>query len=62
MPDEDTETRELRIDQRERSAGEREAAKEAALPDEERQHRRRADKAAYLAEKLAERERAERED
>ena len=58
---EDTSTRELRRDQGERKAAERDAAAEAPLPDEERQHRRRADKAAYLEQKLAERERAERD-
>ncbi len=60
MDDPDPKTKALRIEQRERTANEREAAEEADLPDEEDQHRRRADKAAYLAEKLAERERAER--
>jgi hypothetical protein len=57
---EDTSRRELRQDQRARKEEEREATESAELPDDERQHRRRADKAAYLEEKLAERERSER--
>ena len=57
----DPKTGEMRVEQRDRAAIEREAEKAAELPDEEDQHRRRADKAAYLAEKLTERERAERE-
>ena len=58
---EDTSSRKLRRDQRARKEDEQEATEEAELPDDERQHRRRADKAAYLEEKLAERERSERE-
>lgn len=62
MPDpDDTSTHELKIDQRQRKQGEREAEKDSITPDEADQHRRRADKAAYLEEKLAERERSERE-
>ncbi len=61
MADPDPKTGEMRVEQRERATNERDAAETAELPDEEEQHRRRADKAAYLAEKLAERERAERE-
>jgi hypothetical protein len=57
----DTSTRELRVDQRERKTSERERAADSITPDEEDQHRRRADKAAYLERKLAERERSERE-
>ena len=62
MGDPDPKTGEMRVEQTKRTTEEREAAKEADLPDDEHQHRRRADKAAYLEEKLAERERAERED
>ena len=58
---EDTSTRELKIEQRQRKQGEREAEKDSITSDESDQHRRRADKAAYLEEKLAEREQAERE-
>ena len=61
MAEPDPKTGEMRVEQRDRAANEREAEETAELPDEEHQHRRRADKAAYLAEKLAERERAERE-
>jgi hypothetical protein len=57
----DTSTHELRRDQAERKDDERERVAESVTPDEEDQHRRRADKAAYLERKLAERERAERD-
>jgi hypothetical protein len=53
------ETKELRIEQSERERSERKAAEEADLPTEERAHLRRADKHAYLDEKLAEREKSE---
>ncbi len=55
------ETGKLRVRQGEREREERTAERDAVLPDETDQHRRRADKAAYLKEKLAERERSERE-
>jgi len=61
MDDESTDTRELRIKQGNRKTEERKLESGAAVPDEEDQHRRRGDKAAYLEEKLAERERSERE-
>ena len=54
-------TGELRRVQRERETTERELAADADDPAETRQHRRRADKASYLDEKLAERERSERD-
>ncbi len=54
-------TGELRQAQRDRETTERELAVEADELGERRQHRRRADKASYLQEKLAERERSERE-
>jgi hypothetical protein len=57
----DTSTQELRREQAERRAEERERVPDSVTPDEEDQHRRRADKAAYLERKLAERERAERD-
>jgi len=57
--DEDPTTQELRIAQVRREAHERERA---GRPEEEpEQHDRRADKAAYLREKLEERAAAERE-
>ncbi len=54
-------TGEMRAHQADRAETERELADDSLTPDEERQHQRRADKAAYLAEKLAERERSERD-
>ena len=59
MPD--PETRELQIEQVQRELRERKQAEEADLPTEERTHERRADKHAYLREKLAERARSEDE-
>jgi hypothetical protein len=65
MPDrEDSDepsTEELRRKKVEEATGEHEAIPGSATPDEAHQHSRRADKAAYLARKLAERERSERE-
>ena len=62
MPaNEEQDTSELRQTQEHKITEERELAEESAEPAEERQHERRAAKAAYLEEKLAERERAERE-
>ncbi len=58
---EDPETRELRIEQAERERGEREHAQDADLPTEEHAAVRRADKHAYLREKLEERARSEEE-
>jgi len=58
---EEPSTRELRIQQAERTTDEHEAIPDSATPDEAHQHSRRADKAAYLERKLAERERSERE-
>ena len=57
----DPETQELRTDQIEREAIERERARHAELQQEERTHARRADKAGYLREKLGERAEAEEE-
>jgi hypothetical protein len=55
-------TEELRRAQRERATEEHEAIPTSLTPEEERQHRRRAAKSAYLERKLAERERSERSD
>jgi hypothetical protein len=52
-------TSELRTAEHERVREERRAAEEAELPAEVRAHERRADKHAYLEEKLAEREKSE---
>ena len=57
MSEEDT--HELRLEQEKREREERRAADEAGEPAEERAHRRRADKHAYLEEKLREREKSE---
>lgn len=51
-------TQELRALQRDRSTAEREAEQAATGDAEARAHRRRAEKAAYLEERLAEQERA----
>ncbi|HEU4976445.1 MAG TPA: hypothetical protein VFT50_15230 [Baekduia sp.] len=57
--DDDTTSTDLRIveDERAREAGER--ARDAESPQEASAHRRRADKAAYLRDKLADAERAD---
>lgn len=52
-------TQELRLQQIQRERQEREEAKDAPLEEEERSHVRRADKAAYLREKLAEQQDAD---
>jgi hypothetical protein len=52
-------TQQLRAVQRNREAKEREAAKDAPTEDAEQTHERRADKAAYLEEKLAEQQRSD---
>ena len=57
---EDPNTRELRVEQVQRERRHRRAAEEAPEPDEARQHDRRAERAAYLREKLEERAASER--
>lgn len=54
-------TRELRIEQARREETEERLLERSDSANEARQHERRSEKAAYLKEKLAERERAERE-
>ncbi|HEX5893508.1 MAG TPA: hypothetical protein VFY33_01655 [Solirubrobacterales bacterium] len=54
-------TEKLRRAQRERITEEHEAIPNSITPDEELQHRRRAEKSAYLERMLAARERSERE-
>jgi hypothetical protein len=54
-------TEELRRAQQERTTDEHEAIQTSITPGEERQHRRRADKSAYLERMLAERDRSERD-
>lgn len=56
----DPTTEELRLDQFNRQAEERERAADSELEDEADQHERRAEKAEYLREKLDERAAAER--
>lgn len=51
----------LKREQDGRARAEDRFARESTQPAEERAHRRRADKAAYLRDKLAEAERADRE-
>jgi hypothetical protein len=53
-------TEELRRTQQERTTDEHDAIETSLTPEEERQHRRRAEKSAYLARMLRERERSER--
>jgi hypothetical protein len=58
----DPKTEELSTDQLRREAIEREQARHADQKAEERAHERRADRAAYLREKLEERAASEEED
>lgn len=60
MPKREPTTEELRRVQQERTTEEHEAIETSVTPDEERQHRRRADKSAYLERMLAKRKRSER--
>ena len=62
MPKREPTTEELRQAQQERTTEEHEAIDTSITPDEERQHRRRGEKSAYLERMLAERERSERRD
>jgi hypothetical protein len=57
MPDDETE--ELIVEQRELRRSEEAQARRAGLESEEDTHERRADKAAYLEDKLAERAKSE---
>jgi hypothetical protein len=59
MSKQEPNTEELRQLQHERTTEEHRALDQSATPDEEKQHRRRAEKSAYLERKLAERERSE---
>jgi hypothetical protein len=61
MDGEEPTTEQLEAVQSERARRERGAADDSPDPDETAQHERRADKASYLREKLAERERSERD-
>jgi hypothetical protein len=55
----DPDTEDLRTGEHERAVDERRRADESEEPAERRTHERRADKHAYLEEKLAEREKSE---
>lgn len=59
--EEDPTTQELRLEQLKRESAERDAAEESISPDDTEQHERRADKAAFLREKLEQRAESERE-
>jgi hypothetical protein len=57
----DPKTEELHVAEIQRELAERDQARDAELPPEERVHERRADKHAYLREKLRDRARSEEE-
>ena len=57
----DPQTEELQVEQVQRELAERRQAAEAGLPAETRAHQRRADRHAYLKEKLRERAESEEE-
>jgi hypothetical protein len=57
----DPKTDELRVEQIQRERAEREQEDKAMEPAEEKAHRRRAERAAYLKEKLDERAESEEE-
>ena len=60
-PDENPKTEELRVEQSSKARDERRQAEESASGDEAQTHDRRSEKAAYLAARLAEKERSEEE-
>jgi hypothetical protein len=62
MTEEEPKTEELRSEQAAREAAEKQLVGEAASEDEAQQHERRAQKSAYLKEKLSERAESERDD
>jgi hypothetical protein len=57
----DPDTEELRLEQVQKELAARKRAEEAGEPGEERTEERRADRAAYLKEKLGERAKSEEE-
>jgi hypothetical protein len=57
----DPETQELQLEEVRRELAERKQARDSDLPGDERTHEARADKHAYLREKLAERAGSEEE-
>ena len=62
MPKREPTTEELRQAQHERTTDEHEAVDTSVTEDEAHQHKRRADKSAYLERMLAKRDRSERRD
>jgi hypothetical protein len=60
-PDENPKTEELRVAQSSKARDERREAEKSSSDDEAQTHDRRAEKAAYLAARLAEQERSEKE-
>jgi hypothetical protein len=60
-PGDDPKTEELRILQSSKARDERRSAEQSESDDDKATHDRRADKAAYLAARLAEKERSEQE-
>lgn len=61
MSDEERTAEQLREEQAQKARTERRHAEEASTQDEAATHDRRAEKAAYLAKRLAEQERSEEE-
>jgi hypothetical protein len=61
VTDDDPTTQELKVAQLKREVEEREQAREAETDEGTGSHKRRADKAGYLREKLEQREKAERD-
>lgn len=61
MEEHDPTTQELKVRQLQREVEERERAREAETDEGTGSHKRRADKAEYLREKLEEREKSERD-
>jgi hypothetical protein len=61
VEEDDPTTQELKVRQLQREVEERERAREADTDEGTGSHKRRADKAEYLREKLEEREQAERD-
>jgi hypothetical protein len=57
----DPKTEEMRVEQIKRERSEREQETDSSEPAEEKSHRRRAERAAYLKEKLDERAKSEEE-
>lgn len=60
MPDDEPNTQELKVAQLQRELEERRRAEEAETDEGTGSHKRRADKAGYLRQKLEEREESER--